>query len=36
LHSAPYVAGMASRLDSVPNRRAIIDRRALAEEIEAM
>ena len=32
----PYVAPMTSRFDSLPHRRAIIDRRALADELRAL
>jgi [protein-PII] uridylyltransferase len=33
---SPYDSGMHSRFESLPNRRAIVDRRALAEQVAAL
>ena len=32
----PYISPMSSRFDTLPNRRAIIDRRVIAEELAAI
>lgn len=36
LHDLPYLNPMSGRFDSIPHRRAIVDRRALADDLAAL